>query len=200
MVAKIGLTSLGLAFLMLSITAAEAHTGIGSTSGFGYGFGHPFRGIDHILAMVAVGLFAARFGGRSLLLVPSSFVAVMAIGGILGIAGVSLPFVELGIAMSVIMLGALVALQASLPTALAMGLVGFFAIFHGHAHGAEMPVDASGMTYAFGFVLATAVLHVIGIGTGLSLGWIASNYSGRIAQVSGGAMVLAGTGILTGYM
>ena len=138
---------LALAALTLLITAAaaEAHTGVGSTMGFTHGFGHPFSGLDHILAMVAVGLFAANLGGRALWLVPLSFVAMMAVGGALGVAGIDMPFVEIGIAASVIVLGLAVAMQWNLPVAGAMALVGFFALFHGHAHGAEMPVDASGL-------------------------------------------------------
>lgn len=186
--------------LAFSASVAEAHTGVGSTMGFGHGFGHPFSGLDHILAMVAVGLFAANLGGRALWLVPASFVGMMAVGGILGITGIEMPFVEIGIALSVIVLGAAVALNWNLPVAAAMALVGFFAIFHGHAHGAEMPTDASGFAYAIGFMLATAILHVIGIGLGLGAGAVARNYSQRITQIGGGAMALAGVGILAGWL
>ncbi len=199
MVRQISKISLGLMFSVMLVTAAEAHTGIGSTHGFLHGFSHPLRGIDHILAMVAVGMFAAHLGGRALWLVPCCFVAMMAVGGTLGISGVGLPFVELGIASSVIVLGALVALQTSMPTVIAMGIVGFFALFHGHAHGAEMPTDASGLTYAAGFMVATALLHVVGIALGLGLAHLASEYSQRIAQVGGAAMAAAGMGILGGY-
>ncbi len=146
-------------FLASMAGVAEAHTGVGSTIGFTHGFMHPLSGIDHMLAMVAVGLFAARLGGSALWLVPSAFVAMMAVGGFLGISGVELPFVEIGIAASVIVLGAAVALDFNLPTAAAMALVGFFALFHGHAHGAEMPETANGLTYGIGFMLATALLH-----------------------------------------
>lgn len=191
---------LGLAWTAIAATAADAHTGIGNTVGFGYGFSHPFGGLDHLLAMVAVGLVAARLGGRALWLVPGSFAAMMAVGGMLGIAGFDLPLVELGIALSVIVLGLLVALQSPLPIALAMGLAGFFALFHGHAHGAEMPADAPGLGYALGFMLATAILHAIGIATGLGLGAIAAKSSGRAAQWGGGAMAVAGLGILAGVL
>src|SRR5262245_25694561 len=156
--------------LVFLSTAAEAHTGIGISSGFQHGFGHPFSGLDHILAMVAAGLYAAFLGGRALYLVPAAFVAMMAVGGCLGIGGINLPFVEAGIGLSVLVLGAAVALRIGLPTLAAVTLVGSFAVFHGHAHGAEMPVDASGLSYALGFMLATGVLHVIGIGFGLSTG------------------------------
>jgi urease accessory protein len=123
---------------------------------------------------------------------------MMAVGGALGISGVELPFVELGIAMSVIVLGALVALQTSMPTTIAMGIVGFFAVFHGHAHGAEMPADASSLSYAAGFMLATTGLHVAGVTLGLGLAKLASGYSRRAIQVGGGAMAAVGTGLLIG--
>lgn len=187
-------------FGALSISAAEAHTGVGSTAGFGHGFLHPFGGLDHILAMVAVGLFAAHLGGRALWLVPSSFIVMMAAGGVLGASGVELPFVEVGIAMSVIVLGGLIAFQASLSTGVAMGLVGFFALFHGHAHGAEMPVDASGLSYAGGFLVATAILHTAGVALGLRWRGLSADASHRVAQLGGGAMALAGVGILGGYL
>jgi urease accessory protein len=192
--------SLGLILSMVLVGAAEAHTGAGMTHGFTSGFGHPLSGVDHILAMVAVGMFAAHLGGRALWLVPCSFVAMMAVGGVLGITGVDLPLVEIGIAMSVIVLGALVALQTSMPTVVAMGIVGFFALFHGHAHGAEMPEDAGGLTYAVGFMLATVLLHVGGIGLGLGVSRLASAYSRRIIQAGGVAMAAAGVGILTGVI
>lgn len=192
----------GLATLILLITtaAAEAHTGIGSTMGFAHGFGHPLSGLDHILAMVAVGLFAANLGGRAFWLVPLSFVSMMAVGGALGITGVNLPFVEIGIAASVIVLGLAVAMQWNLPVAGAMALVGFFALFHGHAHGAEMPTDASGLAYGVGFVLATAILHLIGIGLGLGIGMLAKATSKRTMQAGGAIMSLAGAAMLTGFL
>jgi len=180
---------------------AEAHTGVGSTIGFAHGFMHPLSGIDHMLAMVGVGLFAARLGGRALWLVPLAFVAMMAVGGAMGMSGLGLPGVELGIAASVIVLGACVALNLSLPVSAAMGLVGFFALFHGHAHGAEMPLEASGITYGLGFMLATAVLHAFGIGLGLGIGQLASrNGSTMVLRVAGVAMTAAGVGLLAGYI
>ena len=138
------------ALALLSPTAAFAHTGIGETSGFAHGFMHPIGGLDHVLAMVMVGIFAFQLGGRALLLVPLTFVGVMALGGGLGVAGIPVPFVEIGIALSVVVLGAVVALNVKAPVAVAMGIVGMFAIFHGHAHGAEMPENAGGIAYAAG--------------------------------------------------
>ena len=115
--------------------------------------------------MVAVGLYAASLDGRAMYLVPAAFVAMMAVGGAIGISGVALPFVELGIALSVLVLGAAVALRIPLSTMAAVALVGSFAIFHGHAHGAELPLGTSGLSYAVGFVVATALLHAVGIGS-----------------------------------
>src|SRR5262245_4731539 len=126
-----------LSTLVLLSTAAEAHTRLGSTHWFIPGFAHPFSGLDHILVMVAVGFYAAFLGQRAIYLVPTAFVSMMAAGGILGISGVALPLVEMGIGVSVLVLGAAVALRIELPTLAAMALVGFFAIFHGHAHGSE---------------------------------------------------------------
>jgi urease accessory protein len=179
-------------------TAALAHTGIGAAGGFAHGFWHPIGGLDHVLAMVAVGAFAVRLGGRALWLVPAAFVAMMAAGGFAGMERIQLPFVEIGIAVSVVVLGLSVAFQWKLPVAAASALVGLFATFHGHAHGSEMPVDASGLTYAVGFMLATASLHVAGIGVGLAVGRIGDR--SRLAlQASGGAMALAGVALLGGY-
>ena len=186
--------------LLLASTAAYAHTGIGTTSGFAHGLAHPIGGIDHVLAMVAVGLFAAHLGGRALWAVPLSFVTMMAAGGAAGMGGIELPFVEIGIGLSVVVLGAAVAFRLHLPTLAAMALVGVFAIFHGHAHGAEMPETASGFEYALGFVLATAALHGCGIGLGLALGRKGETMGVRISRVAGSAMALAGVAILGGIV
>jgi urease accessory protein len=186
--------------MVILTTAADAHIGLGGTVGFTHGFAHPFNGLDHILAMVAVGLFAANLGGRALWLLPSTFVAIMAAGGVAGMYGLALPIVEIGIALSVIVLGAVVALEWKAPIAVAIALVGFFAIFHGHAHGSEIPALASGAGYALGFMLATASLHAIGLAAGLGFGKL-SHSSRRIAQIGGGAtMALAGVGFLTAVL
>ncbi len=176
--------------------AAYAHTGVGDASGFVHGFMHPIGGLDHVLAMVTVGLFAAHLGGRALWLVPASFVTMMAAGGALGFYGVNLPFIEVGIALSVVVLGAVVALQANLPLAAAMGLVGLFAIFHGHAHGAEMPMNVSAAGYGAGFLIATALLHATGIGIGLSLGKLAYGPARRVSQLAGTAIAITGLSLL----
>src|SRR5215475_10754520 len=156
------------AVLALAPTAAFAHPGHQGTSLIN-GFLHPLSGFDHIIAMVAVGILAARLGGRALCLVPVSFVTAMAVAGLAGSAGLGLPYVETGIAVSVVVLGAVVAFGVAMPVAFAMGLVAFFAIFHGYAHGIEMPETMSGFAYGIGFVTATAILHGIGIGLGLAI-------------------------------
>ncbi len=181
-------------------TAAFAHTGVGDTAGFVHGFMHPVGGLDHVLAMVAVGVFAAVLGGRALLLVPLSFVGMMAMGFLLGLGGVELPLVELGIALSAVVIGAAAAWGRPMPVAGAMALVGLFAVFHGHAHGAEMPADAGGFDYALGFVLATALLHLAGIAAALG----AARFTGRLgrplARLAGGVFALGGVGVLAGWL
>lgn len=194
---------LGLAAALAALIApatAWAHVGVGSTSGLSHGFLHPIGGLDHLLAMVAVGMFAANLGGRALWAVPLTFVALMAAGGALGIEHVAIPYVETGIAPSVIVLGLVVALQVRWPVAAAMALVGIFAIFHGHAHGEEMPIDASGAAYAAGFMIATAILHIVGITIGMGIQTIGTAYWHRTAQVSGVAMALAGVALLTNVL
>ena len=181
--------------LTLVPTAALAHPGIGDAHGFVQGFAHPLGGLDHVLAMVTVGIFAWQLGGRALWLVPAAFVVAMAVGGALAILGIPVPLVELGIALSVVVLGAVVALGLKTPLAIAMGLVGLFAIFHGHAHGTEMTLEGAGGDYAAGFILATALLHVAGIALGCAIGRIADGRAGY--QLGGSLVALAGVAILT---
>jgi urease accessory protein len=192
--------SLALVATIALPTIASAHPGHDGTSGFIHGFLHPLGGLDHILAMVAVGLFAARLGGRALWLVPASFVITMAAAGIAGMAGLALPYVEAGIALSILVLGAAIALETTMPVAAAMGLVAFFAVFHGHAHGAEMPETMSGLAYGAGFVAATAALHALGIGLGLAIGRSSEMFGRRVLQVGGSAAALAGAALLAGAM
>lgn len=189
------LPRLTIAFLLIP-TAALAHTGAGSASGFFQGLAHPVGGLDHILAMVTVGLLAWQLGGRALWLVPSAFVAAMALGGWLGMAGIAVPHVEICIALSVVVLGAIVALGIKAPLAVAMGLAGLFAIFHGHAHGAEMPHDASGAAYAAGFLVATALLHL----SGIALGFLIAQLGRTPVRIGGGLISLAGVAILAGMI
>lgn len=157
----------GLALFALTPFLAQAHIVPGEANGFTSGLNHPLHGLDHILAMVAVGLWAVQLGGRSLWLVPATFVSLMTVGGTLGMLGVHVPMVEAGILVSVLTFGILIAAKARLPLILSMVVVGIFAIFHGHAHGTEIPMATSGLTYALGFVLATAALHACGIGLGM---------------------------------
>lgn len=190
-----------LALLLIAVpTAAFAHTGHGDTSGFLHGFMHPVGGIDHILAMVAVGVFAYVLGGKALWLVPLSFVAMMAVGFLLGLGQIDVPFVELGIALSSVVIGGAAALGRPMPVVAASALVGVFAIFHGHAHGAEMPVDASGFEYAAGFIVATALLHAAGIGAAMGVTRLVSKYGKTVAQVAGGVFALGGIGVLAGWL
>jgi urease accessory protein len=187
------------AALVLVPSLALAHPGLpGHTHDLATGFVHPLGGIDHVLAMVAVGLFAAQLGGRALWLVPASFVTMMAAAGLAGMSGIALPMTETGIALSVIVLGAAVALRTSMPVAAAMALVGFFAIFHGYAHGLEMPETASGLAYGLGFVAATALLHGLGIGLGLALGRLDGAFGRNLVRVAGSGAAVIGVAMLTG--
>lgn len=186
--------------LCLIPTAALAHTGVGATSGFMHGFMHPLGGLDHLLAMVLVGMFAYQLGGRAMWLVPATFIAVMAVGGFLGIAGIPVPFVEIGIALSVVVLGAIVAFGVKAPVAVAMGVVGLFAVFHGHAHGTEMPLDSSGAVYGAGFMLATALLHAAGVGIGFLIGMTSRTYGASVYRLAGGLASVAGVALLAGYL
>lgn len=186
---------LAAAFLLLSSQAALAHPGHGAAAGLAQGFAHPLSGADHLLAMVAVGLLAAARGGRALWAVPLAFLGMMAVGGALGAAGIALPFVETGIGLSVVAFGLAAAFGAGLPLAAALALVGAFAVFHGHAHGAEMPETASGLAYGLGFLAASALLHLAGIGLGLAAGRVAQ---GRALPFAGAAVAVAGVAVLAG--
>jgi urease accessory protein len=161
---------LSVAALIAMTSLAEAHAGHG-TYGFAYGFAHPFTGIDHIVTMVAVGLFAAMLGGKARYLVPLSFIVMMVAGSALAFNGFVLPFVETGIVASMIVLSTAVALRWNASVSLAMGLCGFFAVFHGFAHGSEMPHDLTGFEYGAGFTVATILLHAAGLSAGLISGW-----------------------------
>lgn len=183
---------LATAALTLAATPALAHTGAGAVSGFSAGFGHPIGGLDHVLAMVAVGILAAQLGGKAMWFVPASFIAMMIVGGLLGIGGIPVPFVELGILGSVVVLGGVIAAGRRIPMSIAMALVGLMAIFHGHAHGTEMPVSANSVEYGIGFVVATAMLHAVGIGLGVGVQRIAQRIGPFAIRASGGAIALTG--------
>jgi urease accessory protein len=148
-------------------TPAFAHTAPGQAQGFVTGFLHPLSGLDHILAMVAVGIWGAQLRRPAIWILPVAFPLVMSFGGLLGIRGVLLPGVEIGVAASAVVLGIVIALELRPPLWVAALIVSAFAIFHGHAHGTELPKAASPFTYALGFVLATGLLHVSGILIGL---------------------------------
>jgi urease accessory protein len=180
--------------LGLAAAPALAHTGSAS-GGFVGGFAHPLFGPDHVVAMVAVGLWGAFLGAPAIWLLPIIFPLVMAAGGALGILGVTLPAVETGIAASAVVLGMMVALAARPPLWVAAVLVGVFAIFHGHAHGTELPPGSDAVAYSLGFVIATGLLHLAGIGFGYLARWPA----GRLAvRAAGGAIALAGLAFLSG--
>jgi urease accessory protein len=194
---RTGLTRvIGAAFTLVTLapTAASAHIANGS-HGFVHGFLHPLGGADHVLAMVAVGLLACQLGGRALWLVPGTFMAVMALGGMLALAGGAMPGVEPGIAASVIVLGALVALGMKAPVA-AAAIAGVFAIFHGHAHGSELPDGAAAAAYASGFLSATALLHGGGIGLGALFGRMSEASGLALHRVGGAGMALFGVALL----
>jgi len=167
-------------------SSAVGHEQQGQAAGFITGLLHPVSGLDHVLAMVAVGLWGAQLGAPAIWLLPVTFPLMMACGGFLGLVGVPLPGVEIAIATSAILLGAMVALQARPPLLVATLLVAFFAVFHGHAHGTELPAGQSGLLYSVGFVVATGLLHAVGISIGLIHRWAA----GRILLRGAGLVVL----------
>jgi len=191
-----GFSGIGAAlFLVLMTQAAEAHGGRGG--GFTSGLLHPVTGWDHVIAMVAVGLWGAFLGRPAIWVLPVVFPLVMAFGGALGVLGVPVPQVETGIALSAVVLGLLVAGAARLPLIWAGVIVGLFAIFHGHAHGTELPAAANPFAYALGFVIATGLLHVVGILFGLLTRW----QNGQLAVRAGGLAVAAGgVAFLTGLL
>ena len=170
-------------------TRAMAHAQSGEAAGLLSGLRHPVSGLDHILAMVAVGLWGAQLGRPAIWLLPVTFPMVMAFGGMLGLMGLALPGIEIGIAISAIVLGVMVGWEARPPLWVAAAVVGFFAIFHGHAHGAELPPGADALLYSIGFVVATGCLHAAGIGLGLIHRWPAGKATLRALGV---AVALAG--------
>jgi urease accessory protein len=178
-----------LAVLAFTPVLAQAHPIPGEVHSLMGGFSHPLSGLDHILAMVAVGLWAAQLGGRAMYLVPAAFVSLMTVGGAMGMAGIHLPMVETGILVSILVLGLLIAAAVRLPAVAGMAIVGLFALFHGHSHGTELPAAATGLTYAIGFILATALLHTCGIGLGLLA---QKKLPAPAIRLAGAAIVVAG--------
>jgi urease accessory protein len=181
---------------MLFGEPALAHSIGNSAAGFAGGFLHPLSGLDHLLAMVSVGIWGAELGAPAIWLLPIAFPLIMAVGGALGVVGVPLPAGELLIALSVAVLGTLVALARELPIAVALAIVGIFAIAHGHAHGVELPSAADALAFTVGFVLATGLLHLAGIAIGTLDRWPAGRFAIR---VGGGAVALTGCYFVLGY-
>jgi len=171
------------------VGTAQAHTLGAHGAGFAAGLAHPFIGLDHLLAMVAVGIWAAQLGGRALWRLPLAFMAMMALGSALALAGMVFPAVESGIASSLLVLGLLIAVAARFPLMTSMLLVGVFALFHGHAHGQELPLAASAFWYGLGFLLATGLLHLAGLALGILL---SRGNSANWARVMGGGIAAAG--------
>ena len=178
-----------ISLVLLTPRCLNAHETGDVAGGFLSGLTHPLFGLDHVVAMVAVGLWGGQLGSPAMWLLPVTFPIVMALGGLLGIRGVPLPAVEIGIAASAVVLGGLVALRMKPPLWVAAVVVGAFAIFHGHAHGTELPQSATPMAYGAGFVISTGLLHVAGIVIGLLIHWPAGE---KLVRVCGAA--IAGTG------
>lgn len=183
--------------LVILSSAANAHETAGVAGGFISGFLHPIFGWDHVVAMVAVGLWGAFLGNPAIWILPVVFPLVMAFGGALGVLDIPVPAVETGIAASAVVLGAMVAFAIRPPIVIAAVIVGAFAIFHGHAHGTELPNSANPLSYSVGFVISTGLLHLSGIAFGYLVRWP----SGKVAvQAGGGLIALAGVGFLTGML
>lgn len=189
---------LAMACVALFPAIARAHPGHGATHGFANGFVHPLLGWDHLLAMVAVGIWAGQRGGRARWILPAAFVAAMAIGGVLARAGFALPGIEAGILASVLVLGALVAGAVRLPLAASAAVIAAFAILHGHAHGSEMPPGASGAAFGLGFSTATALLHGIGVAVPLLLQRLGGPSRLAWARLAGAAIGVAGLVLVLG--
>ena len=188
---------LPIATWLLLGTSLWAHEDAGMAGGFISGLTHPLFGFDHVVAMIAVGLWGAFLGSPALWILPVVFPVVMAFGGALGVLGVEVPLVETGIAASAVVLGLMVALALRPKIAIAAVIVGAFAIFHGHAHGTELPEAASPLAYSIGFVISTGLLHLAGIGLGHFTRWP----QGILAvRAGGGVIALVGVGFLTGLL
>ena len=177
------------AFTSIVPHPASAHLKGGALGGFQSGFTHPIVGTDHLLAMLAVGIWGAQMGGRNVWTLPVTFPLIMAAGGILGMSGFALPNVELGIALSVLILGIAIAFAWKAPEWAALLLIAVFAVFHGYAHGVELPRAVDPASYANGFVVATGLIHIAGIGIGLLLG---RPWRGQLSQVLGAAIAVTG--------
>jgi urease accessory protein len=180
---------LSAASLAMTATTAEAHEQAGVAGGLATGFLHPFTGLDHLIAMVAVGLWGAQLGSSAIWILPITFPLVMAFGGVLGVLGIPLPVPEIFIACSALVLGVAVAIRLRVPLIAASLVVAVFAIFHGHAHGTELPRASDPLAYGIGFVVATGLLHLCGIGIGTLSRWPTGE---RAVQGLGGAIAALG--------
>jgi urease accessory protein len=196
MKSRISIVALSAAVLLALVAGPVlAHTGEGYGGGLIAGFTHPILGWDHVAAMVAVGLWGAFLGAPAIWILPVVFPLVMALGAVMGILGIPVPAIETGIALSAVVLGLMIVLAARPPLWVAAVLVGVFAIFHGYAHGTELPSTVNAFAYAVGFVISTGLLHMIGIAFGLLVKWPAGRTAVRGA---GGLISLAGIAFLTG--
>lgn len=176
-------------FLPVMASAAEAHIIQGGAAGFQSGFSHPLTGADHFLAMFAVGLWGAQMGGRTVWTLPVAFPLIMVLGGVMGTAGIPLKGIETGIAISVLALGLAIACAWKPAEWVALLLIAVFAICHGYAHGSELPNAADPAAFSIGFVVATGLIHVLGVGVGLALH---KPFEGRIARALGAVIALGG--------
>lgn len=183
---------------LLATATANAHTGMANASGLLAGLSHPYSGLDHVLAMLAVGCFAARQGGRAIWFIPSLFIGAMLIGGLAGAAGLAISFVEFAIASSLVIIGLILIFGKTVPATAVIAVVAGSAIFHGYAHGAEMPTDASRYIYSIGFIIATSTLLCIGVGVERAIDQLKAVWSCRLATLGGGLMVLAGVATIVG--
>jgi urease accessory protein len=182
-----------LALMFVLVARLEAHVQSGQAAGFFTGLKHPISGLDHVLAMIAVGLWGAQLGAPAVWMLPVAFPMMMAFGGFMGLVGLPLPGVEIGIALSAVLLGSVVARESRPSLGVAVLLVAFFAVFHGHAHGTELPMGQSGLTYSIGFVMATGCLHGVGIAIGLIHRWRAGR---TLLRAAGAIVAVAGVAFL----
>ena len=181
--------TLSVTLLMLVPTLVLAHQEAGQVTGFVSGLEHPISGMDHVVAMIAVGLWGAVLGPPAIWVLPVAFPMMMAFGGFMGLLGIPVPSIEIGIAVSAIVLGAMVLIQARPPLWVAALLVAIFAIFHGYAHGRELPAGANALLYSLGFVVATGLLHLVGILLGEAHRWALGR---QIVRAAGGGIAVAG--------
>lgn len=184
---KIAFTIFALSFFLFFTQTAFAHVQQGQAASFVTGLEHPWSGLDHILAMIAVGLWGAQLGNPAIWVLPIAFPLVMSFGAMMGLLGIPLPGIEAGIAVSAIVLGAMVFGEIRPKLVIAAIIVGFFAIFHGHAHGTELPQGQNGLLYSIGFVIATGCLHALGIAIGLIHRWP----MGKLVLRCSGGMIAA---------